>query len=68
MKKKTGSGHNGTCAHPGCLCLVGPGEAYCGDYCRGLSQDSDGAHEIGIPRSPTDRCGCNHPACEEPRV
>ncbi len=64
---ETGIVHFKTCAHPGCLCLVNPGEEYCGNFCRGVSQDSDNAHKADIPRGPAGRCGCNHAACEEAR-
>jgi hypothetical protein len=60
-------GHLNTCARPGCLCQTDPGQRYCGDYCGRLSQDGD-KRGSAVPPAGLERCGCNHSACEEPRV
>jgi hypothetical protein len=44
------------CAHPACICTVGPGEQYCSDYC---------AEQANANRAPADddACGCGHTEC-----
>ena len=41
----------GTCAHPGCECLVEKGERYCSDYCESLG------------KQPSFACECGHTEC-----
>jgi hypothetical protein len=43
------------CQHMGCMCMVEPGQEFCGDYCR--EHAADPAHE-------GHRCECGHPACD----
>jgi hypothetical protein len=40
------------CAHIPCLCMVSPGEKYCGDVCR-----EAGKENVEIA------CQCGHPEC-----
>jgi len=40
------------CAHIPCLCIVSPGEKYCGDVCKDA-----GKEDVEIA------CQCGHPAC-----
>ncbi len=44
------------CAHPACICTVGPGEQYCSDYCAEQANANQAAAD-------DDACGCGHAEC-----
>jgi hypothetical protein len=47
----TMAGKTKKCAHPACMCMVGPDEKYCSDYCH----DAGSTLEIS--------CNCAHAGC-----
>jgi hypothetical protein len=63
-----GIGRPETCAHPGCVCLVDPGDRYCSEFCRGHPRLDDTKPGDPPRYERPQRCGCGHSACDEPRV
>ena len=49
------------CRHPGCKCLVSPGEHYCSDACR-LADEDQRAHAHKPVQDP---CPCEHSPCRD---